>query len=110
MIVVGDSSLAVLTHWNVLLVRIAVTLTPILLDIGFGLSHSIHFSDVGIIVIDISDANITLLFLKSRITCISIHDKPLLLLVPFLILSSAFENPMCSSLKQILFPYIVLNA
>jgi hypothetical protein len=98
---VGDSSLAVLAHWNVLLVRIAVTLATILatiFDIGFGLSLSIHFSDVGIIVIDISDANITLLLLESRITSIPIHDKPLLLLVPLLIISSAFKHPMCSSL------------
>ena len=110
MIVVGNSSLAVLAHWNVLLVRIAVTLASILLDISFSLSHSIQFSDVGIIVIDISDTNITLLLLESRITSISIHDKPLLLLVPFLILSTGFEHPMSSSLKQILFSDIVLNA
>ena len=110
---VGDSSLAVLAHWNVLLVRIAVTLATILatiFDIGFGLSLSIHFSYVGIIVIEISDANITLLFLESRITSIPIHDKPLFLLVSLLIISPAFKHPMCSCLKQILFPDIILNA
>jgi hypothetical protein len=109
-IVVGDSSLAVLTHWNVLLVRITVTLATMFLHIGFGLCHSIHFSDVGIIVIDISDANITLLLLDSRVASISVHDKPLLLLVPLLILSTAFKHPMCSSLKKIFFPDIILNA
>ena len=67
-----NSSLTMLAHRNILLVRVTVTICPTFDCID--LSLCIHFSDVSIIVVDISDPDISLLFLESRIACIPVHD------------------------------------
>lgn len=92
MVGISYPPLTMLTHWNVLLVRITVAL-PSILDIRISLCLGIHLSNIGIVVINWS-ACVIPLPLDLRVASISIHDESLFVLIPFLIISATLDNSM----------------
>lgn len=109
MVIVGDSSLAMLTHGDVLLIRITRRRRLVLYD-GFSVGFGVKASDLGIIIKETSTSYISLIFIDLVVTVVSIHNHSLLFTKAILILSSSFKDFLGTSHEHVLLTNIVLDS